>query len=191
MKIFVNDISSPLPYYMMGDSSLTPWRKPLFIPDFDTDFRIIPAATLYISRVGKSIGRQFADRYYCKAAPAFTVRAENLFHSLLAKGLPPTQAVSFDCSAFAGLQIPAPQMASMLADGIAFDNLTSGTKAVLQFDIDSLARDIIPALSAANTLKTGDVILLHDPAQGFHISEGDRINIADAKGDTLHTFTIK
>lgn len=191
MKIFVEDISGQEEYYMLGDSSLTPWRKPLFLPDFDSDFRLFPAAAVAISHVGKSIELRFAGRYFSTAAAAFTVRAENMYRRLLEGRQPCLRAVSFDYSAFIAPYSPLEQLQQVCTCGLRFANTTVGEECLLQFDLSDAACKTVADLSVTNTLKTGDVILFQDSRRSLLLHERDRIEVRTAAGDIIHSFSIK
>ena len=190
MKIFVVTPVEGYEWYMIGDSSLTPWRKPLFLPEFESDMRLRPAAVIAIGRVGKSIPLRFARRYYSTASAGFTVRAEKLFRSLAAAGKPVTPAVSVDYSAFFSPSVSANEAAVAFASGVdvSIDGAKQGE--VRFHDLFDLADETIARLSKTNTLKNGDMIFLDPGGKGLAIAEGSRVAFS-CNGDVFHSFTVK
>lgn len=196
MKIYAVNSSQPVAgtfiYNMVADSSLTPWRKPLFLPDFDEHFTLRLSPAVYLSRLGKSIARRFAPRYYEEGAVGFMLRAEGLYARLAAAGLPTCQAVSFDESAMISPKMPFAELASMCSAGIRIYVNGELRQTVATPDLAGRMDDAIANLSRNTTLKTGDVIFADLPDTGVDIAEGDRILFASAADDSpIHQFTIK
>lgn len=144
------------------DSCVIKRGKPFFIPDFAPDFALAPSAAIRIDRLGKSISRKFAPRYYSEIAPALLAVSTRTLEKARSEGCPWSPAICFDRSV-------------MLGDFIAFDKFmetggkieyltahrTSATSSQT-WDINLLDKDIdtlIEMLSRDNTMKTGDIIL--------------------------------
>lgn len=196
MKIFAvskTDTRSagPLPYYIIGDSALTPWRKPLFLPDFDAEFtlRIVPA--VIIDRLGKGIGEKFASRYYHFGAFGMLLRAEKMYRHLAENGLPVSAAVSFDSSAFISPQMPVEEVQADFAAGILLRKNGETVATITDSGVKQAADYAISRLSETQTLKTGDTLFLDVPDAGLPIAEGDRIELCRPDGTTIHSFTVK
>lgn len=76
MKIIgFSEIDGEVKMVLKGDSSLLVNRKPFFIPDWSEDIRMTPCVVLRVSRLGKSIGARFANRYYDAVALGLNIFA--------------------------------------------------------------------------------------------------------------------
>lgn len=76
MKIIgFSKIGGQVQMVLKGDSSLLVNRKPFFMPDWSEKVLMTPCDVLRISRLGKSIGVAFADRYFDAVAPGLNMQA--------------------------------------------------------------------------------------------------------------------
>ncbi len=73
-------------------------RKPFFGPDDAQDLRMTPCVVLRVSRLGKSIERRFADRYYDAIAPGIDFVAWDKLNEARHNGGSWTEAIDFDYS---------------------------------------------------------------------------------------------
>lgn len=99
MKIigFVNIEGNPQ-MVLKSDSCMLVNRKPFFGPDDAQDLRMTPCVVLRVSRLGKSIERRFADRYYDAVAPGIDFVAWDKLSEARHNGGSWTQAIDFDYS---------------------------------------------------------------------------------------------
>lgn len=165
-----------LPVSWLTDSCLLRDRKPLYVPDFDTDFRLFPTLAVRIDRLGKGIQAKFAHRYWQEAAVYISVRACARIETLTRAGMPLDSAVAYDNSLVASPFFP---LTPEQVPGTTFCLLRNGIKE-LEWSGANLKMDTaeaIQALSHCNTLKTGDLILLGIPREGVPIAPGDKIQI--------------
>jgi len=91
---------------LKADSALLKGGKPLFVPDFTERCSAGLHMVVRISRLGKSIPRRFAHRYYDAVTVGLDVRADDLVERLSEAGLPWDAGESFDGSAVIGEFIP-------------------------------------------------------------------------------------
>lgn len=160
-------------WYLLSDSMLLKSDNPMFVPDFDTDFRIFPAAAFLIERLGKSISRRFARRYYRRGALAAQVAACNLLDELRTQGEFVTPALAFDRSLLLGdfMDLDAPE---------AHDAILRCGDAEMQFDLTEAmdaADEAIERISRNNTLKTGDIIIPCIAGDGINIRPGMNLEV--------------
>ena len=83
---------------LKGDSCLLNGRKPFFMPDWTNEIGVTPCLILRVSRLGKEIALEFADRYYDAVAPGEDFIALDKARELAAAGRPWTPALAFDYS---------------------------------------------------------------------------------------------
>ena len=163
-------------------------RRPLYIPPFPGGIRLFPCLALKTGRLGKSIAPKFAHRYFAEYAPALLlVPVEAL--SLLDRGLtPPAPLLCFDNAIVLGDWAPLPESADCGPNEVRASSLPhskfyihhSNLNAPLLAQADlSRPLDLIVQVSAANTVKTGDIFLLplSNPAFPLEININDHIEM--------------
>lgn len=195
MKTIIIESTDPLSWYFIADSALVNGGKPFFIPEFAQEFEAFLAPVVRISRIGKSVGRRFADRYYEEIAPAVHFRASALRRKLIAAGLPPDASHSFDRAMTVGEFRPAAEM-------------TDGTPLVMKLthkheektevsgvaECDTTALDekigkMLEAVSMSNTVKMGDY-LVAELSKPLKVSIGDTLSVYHGD-ELLLTILIK
>lgn len=168
MKIFaVTNAYSPVPesfrssrpgvcWYEIPDSAISRSGNPLFIPDPEQEYVAFPSAAWRIGKLGKSVAPRFAMRYIDAATIALAVVNLTLLRSLREAGLPWTAAVAFDRSCIIG----------NFSDIVAFKDCADFRITHAGEEYIYSLRDIfvnieysLAAISALNTIKTGDIIL--------------------------------
>ena len=83
---------------LKGDSCMLNGRKPFFVPDWTNEIGVTPCIILRVSRLGKEIALEFADRYYDAVAPGEDFIAIDKVRELAAAGKPWTKGLAFDYS---------------------------------------------------------------------------------------------
>lgn len=175
MKIIASDVAPNKDagfkdsWFFIPDSALTNAGKPFFIPEFADVFETVLAPAVRLNRLGKSISSKFASRYYAEIAPAIHFRAPDLYESLYQRGASPDAARSFDRSLIAGdffhFDNDIDSVFSLVRNGSIISSISIT-------DILNAMPSFLEAVSAANTVKMGDIFI---PL----FSEGVRINIGD------------
>lgn len=87
---------------LKSDSCLLVNRKPFFTPDGTTDIRMTPCVVLRVSRLGKSIDRRFAERYYDAVAPGIDFVDQAQLDAARQNRTSWTKAIDFDYSLAVG-----------------------------------------------------------------------------------------
>lgn len=168
MKIFaVTNAYSPVPepfhsscsdlcWYEIPDSAISRSGNPFFIPDPEQEYAAFPSAAWRIGKLGKSVAPRFAMRYTDAATIALAVVNLTLLRRLREAGLPWTAAVAFDRSCIIG----------NFSDIVAFKNCAdfqiSHANREYVYSLSNISINIgdsLAAISAQNTIKTGDIIL--------------------------------
>lgn len=177
--------------FMKPDASLLKDGKPFFIPDFSSDMQYEAEIVVKINRLGKSIGRKFASRYYDEITVGIDMTARDLQRKLRNGGLPWEISKSFDNSAVTGKFISL-EKEGLDIDAIPFrldidgETVQEGNTADMIFKTN----EIIEYISKFLTLKTGDLIFTGTPAGVGKININNRLQgyIGDKK---LLDFRIK
>ena len=195
MKAFAVNASQPdsglLHHCILADSAVLPWRKPMFLPDFDLEMSLRTVPAVVIDRLGKSIPQRFASRYYCRAAYALMLRAEGLYRRRADAGMPVSAAVSFDSAAFISPYMPLDAAEQAFTQGVATE--VDGTIAAQTVcpDFRGSIDRAIHALSQYSTLKIGDILFFDVPDSGIPVQEGNRVRLLAPQGEEIHAFTVK
>lgn len=176
-----------LTWTFIPDSALANAGKPFFIPDFADSFCAHLSPAVKISRIGKSIGAKFAQRYYIEVAPALQFIAGKLLFDLTSKGLHGDQAYSFDRSLIVGPFIPIRRL--MATGGFVMKKNGQDYAKVIPEELLRRADVAIESVSAYNTLKIGDLILPYK-TYGADLAIGDRLEVF-MDGEPLLNTAIK
>lgn len=190
MKIFltINDIpDAPMRWLSLPDSSLLKTDNPFFVPDFDTDFEARPVLAVRNDKLGKSISARFADRYYHEFAAGIVIVAKNLLKKLREEGAPWTAATGFDRSCIIGSFHPVSELEKH-QDIMFSDNNGNGLAG--KFPDREALGEALERISAYNTMKTGDIILLPADIGQLKLSVNSRIDIS-SHAQSLLNIKIK
>ncbi|MDX9880903.1 MAG: fumarylacetoacetate hydrolase family protein [Prolixibacteraceae bacterium] len=171
-----NEIPEEPVIFMKPDSALLRNNDPFYIPDWSDDVHYELELIVRINRLGKSIERRFANRYYSEIGLGIDFTARDLQNRLKDKGLPWEKSKAFDRSAvvssefvpLAELPDPASIKFQLKLNG---EIMQSGDSALMIFPIDEL----IARISKYFTLKIGDLIYTGTPAGVGPVKIGDRL----------------
>ena len=158
---------------LKGDSCLLNGRKPFFMPDWTNEIGVTPCIILRVSRLGKEIALEFADRYYDAVAPGEDFIALDKARELAAAGKPWTEALAFDYS---------------LAIGEWTDK-GDGLKVIGDSYILSPEEAIVRA-SKVMTIRQGDLIYIQKACAPNPVQKEDII-IAEVNGEEKLYCKIK
>lgn len=159
--------------FLKADSSLLKDKKPFFLPeelgqvDYETEL------VVRICRLGKSIPRRFAYRYYDAVTCGIDFTARDLQKHCREKGLPWTLCKGFDGAAVIGEWVPVEKFRDIQAIHFHLDingtTVQEGCTSDMLYGVDEL----IAYISQWFTLKTGDLIYTGTPvgAGPVHIDD--------------------
>ncbi|GHT05721.1 2-hydroxyhepta-2,4-diene-1,7-dioate isomerase [Bacteroidia bacterium] len=177
--------------FMKSEVSLLKDGKPFFIPDFSSDMQYETEIVVKISRLGKSIARRFAHRYFEEVTVGIDMTARDLQQKLRDKGLPWELSKSFDNSAVVGRFVRLEEWTDDINNlpfhlDINGRTVQMGNTSAMLFKIE----DIIEYVSQFVTLKMGDLIYTGTPAGVGKVQVNDHLQgyIGDTK---LLEFDIK
>ena len=174
-------------WYEMPDSSIVRSGNPVFLPDFAERYEAYPSIVYRIGRLGKSIKPRFADRYVDQWGIAVAMVAVDLLQELREGGHPWTRAVAYDRSCMLGNLEPIDTLKDI--EGIRIE---AGEES-LDYHRDQIREgidEVIARLSAHNTLKNGDFVLVALPRQGLLLKEETRLSAYPIEDNQRHLIDI-
>ncbi len=175
--------------FMKPPTALLLDGKPLFYPEFTKNLHHELEIVLKISKNGKAIQPEFANRYYDKIALGIDFTARDVQDELKAKGQPWELAKAFDNSAVLSDFRP---LSNFDASDIKFqltkngEAVQVGTTADLIFSFDTL----VSYISQFFTLQQGDLIYTGTPAGVGAVKVGDVLE-GFLEGEKLLVCEIK
>jgi acylpyruvate hydrolase len=181
-------LTKPL-VFMKPPTALLLENKPLYYPDFTKNLHYEVEIVLRISKNGKAIQPQFANRYYDKIALGIDFTARDVQDELKSKGHPWELAKGFDSSAVLSAFVP---LKDYDATNIAFSmtkngqTVQAGTTKEMIFSFDT----IVSFLSNYFTLQQGDLIYTGTPAGVGAVIAGDRLE-GFLEGQSMFVCEIK
>jgi 2-keto-4-pentenoate hydratase/2-oxohepta-3-ene-1,7-dioic acid hydratase in catechol pathway len=171
-----NELPTEPVIFMKPDSALLRNNDPFYIPDWSNDLHHEVELIVKISKLGKSIEREFAPRYYSEVGLGIDFTARDLQNKLKDKGLPWEKAKAFDHSAVICKEfIPIDSLPNRDAINFRLDingkTVQEGNTSLMIFPIDEL----IAHISKYFTLKIGDLIYTGTPAGVGPVRIDDRL----------------
>ncbi|MFN8208780.1 MAG: fumarylacetoacetate hydrolase family protein [Bacteroidales bacterium] len=173
------ELKNPVPkepvFFMKPDTSLLINNKPFFYPTFTSDLHHEVELVVQINKVGKTIDKKFAHRYYKEIGIGIDFTARDLQQKAKEKGLPWEIAKAFEGSAPVSKFIPISSLDN--PENIPFHldingtTVQTGQSADMIFTID----EIISYVSRFFPLKTGDLIFTGTPAGVGPVQVNDRL----------------
>ncbi|MBS7285107.1 MAG: fumarylacetoacetate hydrolase family protein [Prevotella sp.] len=161
--------------FTKADSALLKDRKPFFVPDWCEQVDYETELVVRICRLGKSIPRQFAHRYYDALTVGIDFTARDLQRQLRAKGQPWEICKGFDGSAVIGQWIEKEQWRDIQNVNFHLDingtTVQKGCSSDMIYGVDEL----IAYISKFFTLKTGDLLYTGTPVGVGPVKVGDHL----------------
>lgn len=161
--------------FTKADSSLLKDGRPFFVPDDMGQIDYETEVVVRICRLGKSIPRRFARRYYDAVTVGIDFTARDLQCKLRDAGKPWDLCKGFDGAAAVGSWTDAGRFADIQAVDFRLDingrTVQHGCTADMLFGVDEL----IEYISRYFTLKTGDLLYTGTPAGVGPVGIGDHL----------------
>lgn len=189
-KELKNDIPTEPVIFFKPDCAILRNNQPFFIPAFSKNLHYEVEIVFKICKVGKTISKKFAHRYYDSVAIGIDFTARDLQEKCRKEGLPWEISKAFDSSAAISRFIPKTDISNLgkLQFSLVKNNevVQKGNTSDMIFHID----EIIAYVSQFVTLKTGDLIYTGTPAGVGPLKIGDHLQayIEDKK---MMDFYIK
>lgn len=181
MKIFCTDyaqitgraLSPNDSIYLKPDSALINSGKLLYQPSFISQLSVLPQLVVRVERVGKSIAREFARRYWGReVALGLSFCGVDEAQETIASGQSPFLATGFDGS----LAVGSWHSYVDLRDQALSMTLTNSRLECILPSSDLIDQYII-SLSNYFLLKMGDLIVLPLLPQYIRVSQGENIHL--------------
>lgn len=157
-------------FVLRADNVVCNSGKDIYVPDWMTSVEALPMLVIRISKVAKSVEKEYAERYFDRVSLAFTFRAEGL-----AEGYPERMREDFDGSFV------------RWSDWVEVDNLRTrhlealkvisptelSVPAQLELPTDEMIADAIALVSQYYLLKVGDWVALPALMDGWSVAPGN------------------
>lgn len=186
-----NELPTEPVIFMKPDSALLRNNDPFYIPDWSGDLHHEVEIIVKINKLGKSVEKEFASRYYSEVGLGIDFTARDVQNKLKDKGLPWEKAKAFDHSAVICKEfVPIDSLPDRNAINFRLDingvTVQEGNTSLMIFPID----DLIAHISNYFTLKIGDLIYTGTPAGVGPVKIGDRLE-GFLEGRKMFDFLIK
>ena len=186
-----NEIPDEPVLFLKPDTALLRNNDPFYIPEWSNDVHHEIELIVKISRLGKSIDKKFAHRYYGEIGLGIDFTARDVQNQLKEKGLPWEKAKAFDHSAVVCPEfVKIDSLPDRFSIGFRLDingkKVQEGNSALMIFSFDN----IIAHVSKYFTLKIGDLIFTGTPAGVGAVKIGDRLE-GFLEGKKMFDFWVK
>lgn len=171
--ITFQEVATPT-FYCLPETAVQKNGKPVFIPEFAEPCFVEVHFAVRICRLGRSISRRFAHRYYDAATVVPHFVAQPLLKAAQSQGLPWSAAMGFDCALPIGEFLPIDPMqiqCNTFRLCIDSEECLCGTTAHMLTTID----EAIAHISQFHTLRNGDLLLSGAPQPAIPINIDHRI----------------
>lgn len=162
-------------FFIKPDTCLLRNNQPFYYPEFTKDLHYELEVVLRINRLGRSINKRFAHRYYDAVTLGIDFTARDLQQNCKQKGLPWEIAKAFDFSAPIGQFIPKEEIADLGNIDFRLEKndivVQQGNTRDMIFCYDEL----IDYISRFVTFKIGDLMFTGTPAGVGSVQVGDRL----------------
>ncbi|MBQ9285294.1 MAG: fumarylacetoacetate hydrolase family protein [Bacteroidaceae bacterium] len=177
--------------FTKADSALLTNGRPFFIPDFTHRCDYETELVVHICRLGRSISKRFAHRYYDAVSVGIDFTARDMQEQLRSKGLPWELSKGFDGSAAVGRFVKKEELGRDIQDlhfrlDLNGHTVQRGHTADMLYTVDEL----ISFISRFFTLKTGDLLFTGTPVGVGPVHENDHL-AGFLEGEKLLEFNVK
>lgn len=167
-------------WYLLADSAVSNTGKPFYLPELRGVTTASLCVAVKICRLGKSVAKKFAGRYYSEICPAIHFRLPEYEKELISQGLPGDPSRSFDRSLFVGEPVE-------IKEDTTFE-LALNREILETFslkEIYSPLEEFLVSFSKMNTLKMGDLIIPVLKGE-ITMSEGDLLEVYSGENKLFH-----
>lgn len=165
------------------DSAITLPGRPLFLPDFDTNWQACFFLAARISRLGKDISVKFASRYFDAVTVAMRLIPVTVDADLASSARHTGLTGLFDNALALGEWLPVPTDDTPATLTIGTDNIIVDTPL-------TLIHEAINTISSYATLKMGDIVMPCRSNVGLAVNSDDNIR-ASLNGASCLDIRIK
>lgn len=173
------EMNSDLPdkpvFFIKPDTCLNRNNQPFFYPEFTKDLHYELEVVIRFNRIGRSVNKRFAHRYYDAVSLGIDFTARDLQQECKQKGLPWEIAKAFDYSAPIGEFIPKEEIEDLGNIEFRLEKndlvVQQGNTRDMIFSFDEL----IDYVSRFVTFRIGDYMYTGTPAGVGPVQVGDRL----------------
>lgn len=162
-------------FFIKPDNCLLRNNQPIYYPEFTKELHYELEVVLRINRLGRSINKRYAHRYYDAVTLGVDFTARDLQQECKQKGLPWEIAKAFDFSAPIGEFIPKEDIEDINSIDFRLEKndivVQQGNTRDMIFAYD----DLIDYVSRFVTFKIGDLLFTGTPAGVGPVQIGDRL----------------
>ena len=161
--------------FMKPETAVLKDNEPFYLPEFSQDMQYETELVFRISKMGKSIGREFAARYIDSIGLGVDFTARDLQRKFKDDGSPWELCKAFDNSAPVSSFFPVDHFPDY--HKLHFHLLLNGEKVQEGYAGDMFfnVEEIIEYVTQYITLKSGDLIFTGTPAGVGRVKVGDRL----------------
>jgi 2-keto-4-pentenoate hydratase/2-oxohepta-3-ene-1,7-dioic acid hydratase in catechol pathway len=176
--------------FLKPDSSILKNNKPFFLPDFSKDIHYEVEVVIKISKLGKGISPEFAQRYYDEVTLGIDITARDLQSKQAKAGMPWEISKCFDGAAPLGKFVPVSSISDILDIDFRLDINEKTVQKSKTSDMIFNINEIIAYVSKFFTLKTGDLIFTGTPSGVGPLHRNDNL-VAYLNDKPVLDFMIK
>lgn len=188
MKIFrIYRQPDGISFCSLPDTAMLITKQPFFVPDFTEHCTVRLCAAVTVTRLGRSIHKEFANRYYDSSAITLGAHfiARDLLDRLIADRLPWDMAIGFDSA------VAVAPVGDLLASREALLSLNDIGKSVpVPSSLVDWVDGAIASVSLSCTLRQGDVFLFPLPQPERPVAVNDTLRLC-LDGRKVLAFHIK
>jgi 2-keto-4-pentenoate hydratase/2-oxohepta-3-ene-1,7-dioic acid hydratase in catechol pathway len=162
-------------FFIKPDTCLNRNKQALYYPEFTKDLQYELEVVIKFNRIGRSINKRFAHRYFDAITLGIDFTARDLQQECKQKGLPWEIAKAFDYSAPIGGFIPKEELSDLNSLEFKLEKngevVQQGNTRDMIFGYDEL----IDYVSKFVTFRIGDLMFTGTPAGVGSVQIGDRL----------------
>ena len=170
-----SDVPDKPVFFIKPDTCLNRNNQPFFYPEFTKDLHYELEVVIRFNRIGRSVNKRFAHRYYDAVSLGIDFTARDLQQECKQKGLPWEIAKAFDYSAPIGEFIPKEEIEDLGNIEFRLEKndvvVQQGNTRDMIFSFDEL----IDYVSRFVTFRIGDYMYTGTPAGVGPVQVGDRL----------------
>lgn len=174
-KEMKSDVPDKPVFFIKPDTCLNRNNQPFFYPEFTKDLHYELEVVIRFNRIGRSVNKRFAHRYYDAVSLGIDFTARDLQQECKQKGLPWEIAKAFDYSAPIGEFIPKEEIEDLGNIEFRLEKndvvVQQGNTRDMIFSLDEL----IDYVSRFVTFRIGDYMYTGTPSGVGPVQVGDRL----------------
>ena len=189
-----NDGDQTVPALLVWpDSSMIRSGKPVFLPSYPSGCSVVTALGIKIDRLGKTIERKYASRYYNEVMPVAIVLSGKSAGELADHKEVSSSDIVADYTVICGNELHKESLSADSTATLKYETLDSEPIETATMDLSGAEDKIASAIVFAgkrNTLKTGDIVVLLDCSHTVPAQTDSKISVVIDNNELLK-FKLK